>query len=142
MKILRWLPAFLICSFIFSQSLLTGTQSSGFSSRITEWFVPIFFFVEKETLHFFVRKAAHFSEYFALGCAIVYGMNHKKQPVVFFLLAIMIPLCDEGIQSFTAGRSAQLTDCLIDACGMSAAWILTLWIHILQGGKHNEHLES
>ncbi len=142
MKILRWLPAFLICSFIFSQSSMTGTESTGLSFAITEWLVPVFSFIETETLHFLVRKAAHFSEYFALGCAVLYGMNHNNHPVVFFLLAALIPLCDEAIQFFTAGRSAQLQDCLIDAAGMSSAWILISWIQPFIGGKHNEHLES
>lgn len=141
MKFFRWLPAFLICSFIFSQSSLTGTQSTGLSLTITEWFAPYFFFIEKETLHFLVRKAAHFSEYFALGWAVIYGMNQKKQFGFYLLVAILIPLCDESIQSFTAGRNAHVLDCLIDASGMAFAWILQAMIHYLKGGKNDEHME-
>lgn len=111
MKFFRWLPAFLICSFIFSQPSLTGTQSTGLSLTITEWFAHISFLLKKK----------HFGFY--------------------LLVAILIPLCDESIQSFTAGRNAHVLDCLIDASGMAFAWILQAMTHYLKGGKNDEHME-
>lgn len=56
MKFFRWLPAFLICSFIFSQPSLTGTQSTGLSLTITEWFAHISFLLKKKHFIFLLEK--------------------------------------------------------------------------------------
>ncbi len=138
-SIIRWLPAILICSFIFSQSLKTGSESSGTSLVLTQWLSTFLFFIEENTLHFLVRKAAHFSEFFLLGCSILYGMNQNKNIRLYIVMCLFIPLCDEGIQVFVPGRSAQLGDCLIDASSMLTAWFLH---QTLKGGTHHEHMES
>ena len=140
MKTLRWLPALILCLFIFHQSSLSSTASSGLSLRITEWIYPAFAWIEKQTFHFLIRKAAHFSEFFMLGLSLLWPLKESSHRFLYFVLCICIPVCDEAIQYFTPGRAAMITDCMIDASGMLCAW-LSGSILKPKEGKYNEHLE-
>lgn len=127
-KLFRWIPAILIGLFIFHQSSLTSTESNGVSLPLVEMFLNFFSFMDKDILHHFIRKAAHFTEYFLLGGSILYAMDEDFTFRRFVLFCVLVPVCDETIQSFTPGRAAQLTDCLLDASGMISASILGIWL--------------
>ena len=131
-----WIVAVLYTLLIFRNSFATGQQSGSLSTAITQVFynflVKIRITVPFDTLHFFVRKAAHFSEFFVLGF-LVYQANirqplFQKPWICILLWMILPPLMDEAIQLFTPGRSGMVTDSLIDMSGYLLAWLLSLWL--------------
>ena len=70
----------------------------------------------------FVRKSAHFIEYFALGILMTATIKSYRRPVMesvfgglFFLL--LIPVADELIQFFTPQRGSSVLDVLLDFSG-------------------------
>lgn len=70
-----------------------------------------------------IRKLAHFSEYSLLGMALLFlvGGNRRKPWEywhLLWLLAVWIPVMDEGIQYFSKGRTPLITDVWIDFCGI------------------------
>lgn len=72
-------------------------------------------------LNYPVRKMAHFTLYFILGILLYYtficfGLP-KKSVIVVLLLCLIYTLSDEYHQLFSIGRSAKLSDCLIDFSG-------------------------
>ena len=73
-------------------------------------------------MHHFIRKAAHFTEFAALGIftgGFAYNLG-KLQNKRFFVLAAGLPLavavCDELLQNFT-GRSCEVADMALDYAG-------------------------
>lgn len=86
--------------------------------------------------HFLLRKAAHFSEYAALGVAtlLFYGTltaDRTKKYISAALTGVSVPLIDETIQIFS-GRGPALADVWIDISGFTfGAVLLSLILFIL-----------
>lgn len=102
-----------IC-FIFSNSLQPAADSAQASgavllllSRLTAW-LPLTL-----TDHI-VRKCAHFFEFSVLGFLLRGGACPPLLPV----LGVLIPCADELLQLFSDGRSAQLSDAVLDCSGV------------------------
>ena len=73
-----------------------------------------------------VRKAAQFSEYFILGAlfsATVRSYTPKAGRIVTASLGLgfLTACADEFIQTFSAGRSGEFKDVMLDFCGAAAA---------------------
>lgn len=129
-----WLLVVLMVIFIFSNSAASAGTSNGMSLTVSEWVRPVLNTVglhpETDFLNFVIRKLAHFSEYALLGCliAIAYRlqpwswMKSKAALLPFFI----IPVLDENLQRFSAGRSCELRDMLIDSAGMAAGLFLAI----------------
>ena len=94
-----------------------------------------------------VRKAAHFTEYAILGLLLTamyraYGHEGKR----LFLLAAgtgsLYASTDEFHQLFVQGRSCQITDWMIDTCGVAAGGAVMYLICRLQskGGEEGGSL--
>lgn len=78
--------------------------------------------------HFLLRKAAHFSEYAALGVItlLFYGTltaDRAKKYLSAALTGISVPLVDETIQIFS-GRGPALSDVWIDISGFIFGTVL------------------
>lgn len=124
-------------AFIFSNSLrnatVSGAQSSALLSdlnRMLDWLhIPAFL----HPTHHFIRKCAHFIEYAVLGI-LTYGAVLQSRytefwgciPAVWF--SFSIACTDEFLQHFSAGRSPQLSDALLDGAG---AWTGILLLYLL-----------
>ena len=85
----------------------------------------------------FVRKVAHFTEYFALGILLLITIRAYRGPVrksafagMFFLL--LVPVIDEFIQLFTPQRGSSVLDVLLDFCGGMAGMLLCYIVSHLQ----------
>lgn len=89
-----------------------------------------------ENIDHFVRKSAHAAEYAVLGILLgemyaAYGMRGRK---LFFLTAgtgIVYAATDEFHQLFVPGRSGQISDVMLDSCGVLAGTVLCigcLWL--------------
>lgn len=131
--------------FIFSQSMLSGNTSGGFSLKIVNIINNILrtinINIDLDLLHLIVRKLAHFTEFFILGFIwfFIYK-NYFKLNKTFILTLIhgaITALLDEGIQLFIDGRGASLFDSTIDFTGV---FTITLILFLIF--KRKEHLDD
>ena len=101
----RYLPLFLMCTFIFIQSSKPAVAVS-----YVGWF------------NFFLHKLAHvivFSLLFLFACR---GFRDKKIALIF---TIIYAISDEYHQSFIATRTASFTDVLIDSFAAGGIFYLS-----------------
>ncbi|MBQ3284374.1 MAG: VanZ family protein [Ruminococcus sp.] len=118
---------------IFYNSSLSAVESTEQSSPLTDWINSIL-----ASLHFpftltekFIRKLAHFSEYSALGILLsttvyLYRRDRKKTLLTALPIGAAVAVCDELIQLFPAGRSCQVSDMVIDTCGIAFGTLIVL----------------
>ena len=115
---------FLWILIIFSFSLQNGEESSQLSGGVVAWIVELICpedFAHTELLEFFIRKAAHFTEYFILGGLLSVTVREAKwsKPVLLpWGLGTVVACCDETIQLFSDGRAGQITDVMLDSSGV------------------------
>lgn len=86
-----------------------------------------------ETLQPFVRKLAHFSIYTLGGMLIYnlinkYNLNKKVKIIYTIIIGALYAASDEIHQLFVPYRSGQVTDVLIDTCGVITGVILFIII--------------
>lgn len=127
-----------ILCFIWGNSLLPGKDSgelSGFVGQLLQKLLPFLDFESGTGMHL-LRKAAHFSEFAALGFSFTwfYGMLSKKKlwslglPLVSGAIAAAI---DETIQIFSPDRGPSIKDVGIDTCGVIAGILVLTLLHWL-----------
>lgn len=108
-----------------------GNESSGISLKVVKIVQKTFNLSEEatDTVHFIVRKAAHFTEYFVLAMLVTstYIAFYKGKLNISFILliCILVALSDEYLQSFISGRGSMVRDVFIDFGGAVTA-VLTL----------------
>ena len=121
-----------ILAFIWGNSAMPGETSGGLSDWLGSVLSLVLPFLSSEQGLHFLRKAAHFSEFAALGMTLawLFGMVMKKKP----LKGLLPPVCgaaaacvDEFIQIFSPGRYSSMVDVGIDCCGVITG-CLVLWL--------------
>lgn len=127
-KRMRLCTALLICNliFIWGNSLLPGSVSGAISDAVKAVLEAVFPGDGTDSSGgFLVRKAAHFTEFAALGAlfAWLFGMLQKKRfwPLVCGAAAACV---DETIQRFIPGRGPSIRDVCIDSCGVLTGMLL------------------
>lgn len=130
-KRLRLCTALLICNliFIWGNSLLPGEVSGAFSDWVKSVLSRIFAGGEEDSSGGgLLRKAAHFTEFAALGMCLawLHGMLEKGK-LRPFLWGVLAASVDETIQRFVPDRGPSVKDVCIDSAGVLAGIIL-LWI--------------
>lgn len=133
----RYAPLLVWMLVIFLAS--TGELSAPNTSRILRplliWLFPNISEERLMSAHFFVRKAAHFTEYailaFFAARAFITSSHESLRRAWFFvalLLVVLYSLSDEYHQSFVASRTGSIYDSLIDiAGGLTALAAFALW---------------
>ncbi len=93
-----------------------------------------------ETLHFMVRKSAHFTEYAILGLLLFASISEARkfewQPraaMWSIVISGLYSLTDEFHQMFVPGRGPSIKDCGIDTVGAAAAMLLVYLENRLRG---------
>ncbi len=141
LKPLSFLPALLMMYLIFSFSAQTGEVSGELSYKISYKIVEVKNEVlhenkdsyelsyEADNIHFYVRKAAHMTEYFLLAVAISFPLYvYRIRGIWLFLLAGIFCVgfagLDEYHQSFVGGRGPSVRDVCIDSSGALIGIIL------------------
>lgn len=135
------ITVFLMALIFFFSAQNSGESSgvsSGFTSRIVSA-VAMFFgwsdsFKEAavEFIHGYVRKAAHFTIYAALGMSVTSAISAdgKRRSRAVFIMAVAFcaayAATDEFHQYFVPGRAARVTDVLIDTAGASVGSVLMM----------------
>ena len=123
LKPLSFLPAILMMYVIYSFSAQTGEVSGQLSYKISyKNKSSAELAVSADTIHFYVRKAGHMTEYFLLAVAIsfplyVYGVRGIWLVILAGIICVGFAGLDEYHQSFVANRGPSLRDVGIDSIG-------------------------
>lgn len=134
LKPLSFLPAIIMMCLIYLFSAQTGEVSGHISYEISYQIVETkneIFNENKtydelayaaESIHYYVRKAAHMTEYFLLAIAISFPLYvYRVRGIWLMLLAGIVCVgfagLDEYHQSFVANRGPSLKDVGIDSIG-------------------------
>lgn len=127
-KRLRLCTALLICNlaFIWGNSLLPGELSGAFSDwvkSVLEGLLPAG--PETPESGGLLRKAAHFTEFTALGMCLawLFGMLGKGKRIPF-LWGSTAAAIDETIQRFVPDRGPSVWDVCLDSAGVLTGIIL------------------
>lgn len=129
--------------FIFSHSLRDAVVSTGQSDPFVRLARRLLGF-DAPWLEHFVRKLAHFTEFFILGClaaltAAVFGrlqaglFRHAAAPTA--LCGLLVAMSDETLQLFSAGRTSKVTDVWLDWAGFLCGALVTAGILALLSPK-------
>ena len=153
--VLMWTAVLLWSTVIFLMSSQTGEESSQASGGLTVKLVTVLFpdFDSKDAaaqdkiysgVSFFVRKTAHFTEYFILAFFAFFALErsikiNNSLILSFFgsvLYAVLFAVTDEIHQTSVSGRAGRFTDVLIDSAGaLTAAAICFLTVKYLEKRK-------
>lgn len=148
-RVISCITTLTVMAMIFFFSSQSSGQSSelsmGVSREIAETLtkllncIDIFGAVTAEQIHALIRKMAHFAIYAVLGCSAAWMFNVNICQIKFKVLTMSVIFCllysvtDEVHQMFVDGRSAQITDVILDTmgavCGALFYFVLR-WIYI------------
>jgi VanZ family protein len=140
-----WWPALVWAVVIFMMS--TDTFSSEHTAWVLEpvirWIKPSLTTLQVEMIHHYIRKAAHFTEYF-IFCLLLFRAvrgQHRGWRWMWGLTALFIAAAysalDEVHQAFVASRTASPYDSLLDTTGAFAAMtVLWLWFRAPGAGRN------
>jgi len=90
--------------------------------------------IEKSTVSFIIRKLAHFTEFFILGCLACKSSIDIKDNRLLIII-FLVPIMDEFIQSFVPDRAMSIIDMGIDSIGIITGIALITLIHAYKSRK-------
>ena len=114
----------------------TAEVSGGASRGIVHWILAFLPGEHTEAtvslLDHLLRKAAHFTLYFILGCSLT-GCFRRQRRVPYVLAVLLtgavLAGLDEFHQIFVDGRGPQFSDVVLDTCGVAAGCLLATAFH-------------
>ena len=125
----------LLLVFIWGHSCMPVDASEEESSAILELLRPLLESIvgpKNATLHL-VRKLAHFTEFFCLGCVLALLLPFRRNSQLLASgLGLLTGLIDETIQIFS-GRGPAISDVWLDFSGAAAAIALLALARYLLG---------
>lgn len=129
-----------ITVFIFVNSIRDAAQSSSQSHVVVKVTKAIIKTVkpdkeiDNDILTHFVRKLAHYTEFFFQSAALggfIYCITKRFNVIYILFSGLFTACCDELIQLFSDGRSAQVSDIFIDFSGCVTAALIYSSIYFL-----------
>jgi len=116
------------------------SETSLIIGPILRWLMPNAAPDTIQTMHQYVRKTAHFTEYAVLGFLVCRAVSVAASPTwrnwrfsLALLLPILIACLDEFNQSFEPSRTSSIYDVLLDITGAAAMLLFLYFI----GYKHS-----
>jgi VanZ family protein len=134
-----WMPVIVWMSLIFlaSTDLASAQHTSRFIGPLLGWIVPNVSAETIQAVQFFVRKAAHVTEYAILAALLLRAFStgerrlRGRDACLAVLIAGTCAAIDEFHQSFVASRTGAVGDVMIDISGaiLGAAicWAIINW---------------
>jgi VanZ family protein len=135
----RWWPALVwaVVISLFSTGAFTAENTSRIILPILHWLFPQAAQATLLQIHHYIRKCAHFTEYFILSLLVLRGIRAGRRGthLAWALLVVAIVICyaslDEFHQRFVPGRTAAVGDVLIDTSGGIAAQLIVALVILL-----------
>lgn len=129
MRPAHWLPpvAWMAVMFWISTDVGSGEHTSRILLPLLRWLLPWATPAGLDTVHWYVRKSAHVTEYAILAVlwfrAFRRGRNLAPPAAAWsaFLISAGWAALDEWHQSFVPSRTASVTDALLDSAGAAVA---------------------
>lgn len=149
-KFADWTAVVFWMAIVFVLSSQSAVQSAALSGELTTMLLGILQSVlpgsgfNAGEMQHFLRKAAHFLLYFVLGILIFNALRQcggrkGRSVMLAVLLCSVYAAGDEVHQLFSAGRSAQLSDVLLDSAGAAAGIAARLgWGKRQRGVRKND----
>jgi VanZ family protein len=131
-----WWPAFLWAAIIFSLSTdsFSAEHTGTILYPIFHWLIPSLTVHQFEPIHHFIRKSAHFTEYFIFCLLLFRGVRSERTgwrwtwALAALSIAAGYSALDEIHQAFVVSRTASAWDSLLDSAGAFVASVaLFLW---------------
>jgi VanZ family protein len=120
--------------YFFSTDNFSGEETATPLRTLLQSIFPFLTEGEFQSLHFIIRKAAHFTEYGILALLLFHAFRSgaatswKRSWAIYSLLIIVVyALSDEYHQTFTETRVGSIYDSLTDIAGGFTALFL-LWL--------------
>ncbi len=113
--------------FLLSTGAFGGEYTSGFIVPFLRWMLPDASVEILWQMHFLIRKAAHFVEYFVLSLLVLRGVRggatgwRWSWAAWALLIAAGYAALDEFHQSFVPNRGGSPRDVLLDSAGAVVA---------------------
>lgn len=117
-KLKLWAPVLLWFAVIFaaSTSHFSADETSRWIEPLLRWLIPGAGVMAVHTMHFLVRKVAHFTEYGVLFLLLIRGPLRGRAIVALAICAVYA-LSDEGHQLFVPLRGPSFYDVALDCTG-------------------------
>jgi len=135
-----WWPALVWAAVIFTLS--TDTFSAAHTGSIIEpvlrWLFRSLSRHQIHEIHYFIRKTAHFSEYFVFYLLLFRGARGDRKgwrwtwALVALSIAAGYSALDEIHQAFVVSRTASPWDSFLDSIGASVAFVLVFLFYRLR----------
>ena len=130
-----WWPALAWAVFIsvMSTDTFSSEHTAWFFEPVIRWFAPSLSSAQVDLIHHYIRKCAHFTEYFIFGALLYRSIRGTRRgwrwvwALAALLIAAGYSALDEFHQVFVPSRQPRLTDSLLDTIGACFA-ILVLWL--------------
>jgi VanZ family protein len=130
-----WLPALLWACLIFSLSTdsFSSEHTASILYPIFHWLMPSLTPDGFEPIHYFIRKSAHFTEYFVFCVLLFRGVRGDRLgwrwtwALAALAIAAGYSALDEIHQAFVVSRTASPWDSLLDSVGAFVA-SATIWL--------------
>lgn len=124
---------------IFSFSAQPGSDSGALSGSIVESLLQMWHALfpavslEADTLHFIIRKGAHFTVYLILGLLVAHALSKslqidKKHVLVTIVICCLYAVSDEVHQAFVPNRGPSAWDVLLDTTGSAVGTFIYAWV--------------
>ncbi|MCM1314446.1 MAG: VanZ family protein [Prevotella sp.] len=142
---------------IFCFSMQNSSESSGVSSKVTEFILKKLTHDYREmtadekknllkTTEHIIRKLAHFSIYTVLGFFMSLSVGKRQFLSTRSLITVVIGFAyacsDELHQYFVSGRSCRFTDVIIDTSGVIMGIIISIALFRIYGWFKQRFLHS
>ena len=132
-----WAPPIIWMStiFLFSTDVFSGDNTGSLLWTVVSFIYPGATRELFDSIHFYVRKAGHFTEYAILALLLFRAFRsgarerwRLRWALTSLLIAFLYASLDEYHQTFTRRRTGSVYDSLIDTSGAATALVL-LWLY-------------
>ena len=130
-----WWPALLwaVVIFIMSTDTFSAQHTASFFEAILRWFYPSMTARQFLIIHHYIRKSAHFTEYFVFCLLLYRGVRGVRSGwrwswgLAALAIAASYSILDEIHQALVASRQSSPYDSLLDSVGAFVAFAVLLY---------------